>query len=360
AYNNLNGKEMGKSQLASFHRGLKKDIDAKKIDTSMPFGIECIEVEKRVSAALKKMNGHKVLVTCQVVDINSKVVAEKATFKKIEAKKVITLSAIEPEGKNIALPSIKATSDAQRINKVTPSVPKFSNIKGLGFLSADKAPAKPANVFHLSGEIGKLLGNLQAYKLEIVIDGETHSGKSEIGKQVADAFLSAGYSVGWVDWEQGGLESRDTMESIQRNVKPENRKSLMVSSEVPKTLHAVKSLAGKFDVIVLDSGSSLKMITNAWIDELREQHPYTIWVILMQQNGKGGTRGGTAAEFDSPVVLKTFRPDINDYKKNYAYQYKNRGNPDQVGKYYLIAVKKIVKEEPAKEVKLQETEKKNL
>lgn len=211
-----------------------------------------------------------------------------------------------------------------------------------GFTSSDKAPGKPRKVFSLKGEVGKLLGSLQNYRLEIVIAGETHSGKSELGKQIADAFLSAGFTVGWIDWEQGGLDSRDTLESIQRNVKPENRRKLMVSGEVPQNLDAVKALAGQFQVICLDSGSKIKEMTNAWIDTLRMQYPDTIWVILMQQNVQGGTRGGSAAEYDAPLVIKTYRPDRSDFRKNYAYVFKNRGNPESMGMYYNIADKKLL------------------
>jgi polynucleotide 5'-kinase involved in rRNA processing len=59
-----------------------------------------------------------------------------------------------------------------------------------------------------------MLGNLQRYKLEIIIAGETHSGKSELGKQIADAFVSGGFKVGYIDWEQGGMQSKDTRASM--------------------------------------------------------------------------------------------------------------------------------------------------
>lgn len=214
-----------------------------------------------------------------------------------------------------------------------------------GFTTADQAPETPKNLFELPGEIGKLLGKLQRYKLEIVIAGETHSSKSELGKQIANAFASIGDPVAWIDWEQGGLDSRDTVESIERNVDPENKKRFHVSGSLPRNLQAVKALAKKFKVVVLDSGTKLNQVTNAWIDQLREEEPDTVWIILMQQNVKGGTRGGTSAEFDTPIVLYTYRPDESDYKKNYAYVFKNRGN--QTGIYYLIADKKVITYDPS-------------
>lgn len=216
-----------------------------------------------------------------------------------------------------------------------------------GFTAADQAPEQPKDLFRLPGVMGDLLGNMQRYKLEIVIAGETHSGKSELGKQIADAFISIGDDVAWIDWEQGGLHSRDTAESIKRNVSPENRKKLFVSGELPKTLEAVKGLSKQFRVVVLDSGTKLNQMTNAWIDELREECPGTVWIILMQQTVKGGTRGGSAAEFDAPVVLKTYRPDERDFRRNYAYVFKNRGN--RTGLYYNIALKKIIPDPNAAE-----------
>ncbi len=256
-------------------------------------------------------------------------------------KRKVMKSAV-PKARKLAKKSVVKSRQPVKLKKTVDKKTTVKKIKaGLaGFITADKTPDVPKNMFQLPGEIGALLGPQQRYKLEIVIAGETHSGKSEIAKQIADAFITLGDDVGWIDWEQGGLESRDTSDSIKRNVKPENRKKLHVSSDVQKTLEAVKAMAGHFKVIALDSGSSLKQVTNAWIDELREEYPETVWIILMQQNEKGGTRGGSAAEFDAPVVLKTYRPDETDYKKNYTKVFKNRGN--KTGIYYNIASKKII------------------
>lgn len=216
---------------------------------------------------------------------------------------------------------------------------KTQNIASLGFVTADNAPDKPADLFTLPGEVGKLLGNLQRYKMEIVIAGETHSSKSQLGMQIANAFASIGDDVAWIDWEQGGLQSVHTQKSIERNVSPENKKRIHVSGDVPRTLDAVKSLTKEFKVIALDSGSKIDEVTNAWIDTLREEFPQTVWIIMMQQNSKGGTRGGTSAEFDAPIVIKTYRPDETDFAKNYATMFKNRGN--KTGMNYNISKKKI-------------------
>lgn len=212
-----------------------------------------------------------------------------------------------------------------------------------GFTSADQMPETPVDTFKLPGVMGDLLGDLQAYKLEIIVSGETHSSKSELAKQLANAFIKAGHDVAYIDWEHGGLQSKDTQAGIQRNIEAGSKNKLFVNGDLPRTLEAVKDLAKHFKVIILDSGTKIKgQITNAWIDDLRESEPGTIWIVTMQQNEKGGTRGGSAAEFDAPVVVKTYRDDINDYRKNYAVVEKNRGN--STGTRYNISSKKIEKQ----------------
>lgn len=262
-------------------------------------------------------------------------VTDREPVRKEPAKRKVKTADRAPKPK---APKAPAAPVVLQRGKETP------DLSGLGFITADQTPQSTAGTFTLPGTIGELLGEQQRYKLEIIIAGETHSSKSELGKQIADAFCSIGDDVAWVDWEQGGLKSKDTKGSIDRNVKPENRKRFHVSSDVPRSKEALKALSKHFKVVAVDSGSKLREITNAWIDELREECPNTVWIILMQQNAKGVARGGPSAEFDAPVVLKTYRQDEGDFTKNYAYVFKNRGN--KTGLYYNISAKKILSRSP--------------
>ena len=213
--------------------------------------------------------------------------------------------------------------------------------KNLGFISADQTPAKAQDLFNLPGEIGKFLGELQRYKGQIVLAGEFSSGKSELAKQIANAFAAIGDNVAFIDWEQGGLHSRDTQAGIKRNIDLVNRKRVHVSDQVPKTIEAIKQIGDSFPVVIIDSGSKIQAVTNAWLDELREEYPKTFWIVLMQLKENGNTRGGSSADFNAPTVIKTFRPDKTDFTKNYAELVKNRGN--KTGIFYNISKKKIIK-----------------
>lgn len=377
AYNALDGKPASKEKLQRLHAAIRKDIEAKRIDIYSPLGIDLFGIELRLKEAIDSINGpfDVEVITIKRVDIDSYLKLRSMETKK-DRPKVIVKKIVEVRKVAAPRPEIKkpmnrvkvieptSISDPVKDKVADPTMPKVDTIAPLakknekakrvvvvgdssihGFFTADKAPEKPKNIFIFHGEIGKLLGEQQRYRLEIIIDGEKASSKSEFAKQLADAFIDIDLKVALIDYEMGGLESKDTQAGIDRNLKPGNKKKLFVSpSDFPATLDAIKGIADKFDVIIIDSGSKLNQVTNLWLDELRTEYPNTIWVVLMQQNAKGGTRGGAAAGYNAPVVIKTYRPDPTNQMKNYAWVEKNRGN--LTDKWYLIAQKRTVTRDP--------------
>ena len=215
------------------------------------------------------------------------------------------------------------------------------DVSGLGFVSADRMPDKPKGTFRFPGAIGEFLGDQQRFRSQIIIEGEYHSSKSELAKQIADAAIEMGMRVALVDWEQGGLDSKDTVDSIARNLKPANRSKLFVSGDVPKTKAGLEQIANSFDIVLVDSGTKVKAMANDWLDDLRMDYPNTIWVILMQRNSDGKTRGGSSAGYNAPVVIFTYRPDKTDYRNNYARMEKNRGNSQTMQMIYNIPARKV-------------------
>lgn len=201
--------------------------------------------------------------------------------------------------------------------------------------ASEKMPA-PANTFKLKGEKGKLLGNLQRFRLAIVLTGDPHAGKSEFAKDLLDGFLDLGMTVGMFDLEQGGRSSKDTEASINRNISKDNQERLFVAGEAPKGIDTIKQYAKSFDVIMIDSFQKLG-IPSTRFDELRLEFPETIWVVIFQQNGEGGTRGGVSADYDTPVKAKVHKLD-DTFVNNYVEIEKNRGN--EVGLCYSPANKK--------------------
>lgn len=66
-------------------------------------------------------------------------------------------------------------------------------------------------------------------------------------------------------------------------------------------------------------------IPNSQFDELRHEHPNTVFIVIFKQNGEGGTRGGVTADYDAPVSIRVKRVD-ETFERNYAVFEKNRGN----------------------------------
>ena len=194
-----------------------------------------------------------------------------------------------------------------------------------GFVRADqRTVVKSPDVFRLPGEVGKFLRDIQPYKYSIVVTGDPHAGKTELVMHIINAFTSAGKKVGMFSVEQGGLESKDTRGAIDRNIKPINQKLLQVTGEAKEGINTLKKFANQFDVVVVDSWQKLN-VPATMFDTLRHEHPATIWVVIFQQNGEGGTRGGVSPDYDSPCHIKVHKVD-NTFKNNYAEMKKNRGN----------------------------------
>jgi len=204
----------------------------------------------------------------------------------------------------------------------------------------DREEVEAPDTYKLPGEIGKILGNIQPFKYSIVLTGDPHAGKTEVVTQLINAFCEAGKTVGAYMLEQGGMESKDTKEAIDRNITPKNQKNLFVTGEAVKGLDTVKEQANLFDVIVVDSWQKLN-VPSTRFDELRHEHPSKIFITIFQQNGKGGTRGGVSADYDTPVLLKVHKVD-ETFVNNYVEVKKNRGNGPTLSLKYMVKAKKTV------------------
>ena len=210
-----------------------------------------------------------------------------------------------------------------------------------GFTRADKSPEiKAADTYRLNGELGKLLGDIQPYKYSIVLTGDPHAGKTEFTMQLANGFAEIGKTVGAFMLEQGGLESKDTKAAIERNVTEKNKQNVYVTGEASKGIATVKEYANKFNVIIIDSWQKLG-IPSTKFDSLRHEFPNTIFIVIFQQNGEGGTRGGVVADYDTPVLLKVHKVD-STFVNNYVEVKKNRGNAPSLALHYMVKAKKIV------------------
>jgi hypothetical protein len=158
--------------------------------------------------------------------------------------------------------------------------------------------------------------------------------------QLANAFADVGKTVGAFMLEQGGLESKDTQGAIDRNMTKQNLPKIFITGEASKGIESVKEYANQFNVIIIDSWQKLK-IPSTKFDDLRHEYPNTVFIIIFQQNGEGGTRGGVSADFDTPVALKVHKVDAT-FVNNYVEMKKNRGNSQTLSLKYMVKAKKTM------------------
>ncbi len=266
----------------------------------------------------------------------------KTKRKKAKAKEIVSPKIHEVKIKKKVLRPDVAKKTIWNDTAARSMKHRISGLGG-GFVSADqKAIVKSADTFQLPGELGKFIQDIQPYKYAIVITGDPHAGKTEFVTQLADAFATVGKEVGHFSLEQGGLESKDTRAAVDRNIAGENLTRIKITGEAKNGIATLKQYANKFQVIIVDSWQKLG-IPATQFDSLRQQYPNTIWIIIFQQTSDGRTRGGTSANYDSPVVLKVHRVD-HTFKNNYVEMIKNRGN--DLGFKYMIKDKQTISLNP--------------
>lgn len=195
--------------------------------------------------------------------------------------------------------------------------------------------------FQLKGVLGDYLGMIQRFRLLILLKGDTHAGKSELVMQLANAFIETGFSIAYFDLEQGGMESADTLESMNRNIPVKNRSKLAMAGMAPNGIDTIFEYGEMADVVIIDSFQKLGVV-NTRMDELRIKFPHTMFITIFQQNAEGGTRGGVSADFDTPIILKVHKVGDVAFVNNYTEILKNRGNSDKIGSRYSMYKKVII------------------
>lgn len=201
--------------------------------------------------------------------------------------------------------------------------PVSNLVKKFGFMAANETPKEAEGVFTLPGEVGKFLQNIQPHKALILIKGTKHTSKSQLAMRIANAFGEMGWEVPYIDYEQGGLESKDTVDSINRNTTKKGRKNIYVIGYLENPLENLEEIAKTYNVLIADSVTDLK-ITADQLNYLRNKYPETIWIFISQVKENGTMYGGNKMAHN-PTAIIHIEPN-HDYTKRIATLEKNRGN----------------------------------
>ncbi|CAN1543465.1 Domain of unknown function DUF1738 [Flavobacteriaceae bacterium] len=215
----------------------------------------------------------------------------------------------------------------------------LNQLEKLGFVSANSAPKEAKDVFVLGGEIGKFLQKQQPHKALILIKGNKHSSKSQLAMQIANAFGEQQTPVAYIDYEQGGIESKDTLDSINRNTTEKGRRYIAIKGYLEKPFQELQDFCKVVKVIIADSVTDLK-ITADQLNFLRTTYPKVIWCFISQVKENGVMYGGNKMAHNPTSVIHC--SSHQDPKQRFATLEKNRGN-DLTFKYSMY-YKKVVNE----------------
>lgn len=269
------------------------------------------------------------------IEPEKKKAPKKAGKKKVNAK----VSRSKKVGLSVSV-EVTKNSATERVKKVVSNQDKSLNaLEKLGFVSAGAAPTEAKDVFVLSGEIGKFLQKQQPHKALILIKGNKHSSKSQLAMQIANAFGEEEIPVAYIDYEQGGIESKDTLDSINRNTSEKGRRYVAIKGYLEKPFEELQDFCKIVKVIIADSVTDLK-ITADQLNYLRTTYPKIIWCFISQVKENGAMYGGNKMAHNPTSVIHC--SSHSDPKERFATLEKNRGN-DLTLKYSMYH-KKLVNE----------------
>uniref|UniRef100_UPI002FDA0F15 zincin-like metallopeptidase domain-containing protein n=1 Tax=Flavobacterium sp. TaxID=239 RepID=UPI002FDA0F15 len=244
------------------------------------------------------------------------------------------------EKKKRVVPATK--KNATRVSKRQPNLDQnksLNQLEKLGFVSANSAPKEAKDVFVLGGEIGKFLQKQQPHKALILIKGNKHSSKSQLAMQIANAFGEQETPLAYINYEQGGIESKELHRSINRNTTEKGRKFIAIKGYLEKPFEELQDFCKVVKVIIADSVTDLK-ITADQLNFLRTTYPKVIWCFISQVKENGAMYGGNKMAHNPTSVIHC--SSHQDPKQRFATLEKNRGN-DLTFKYSMY-YKKVVNE----------------
>ncbi|GAB4235491.1 MAG: hypothetical protein Tsb0034_09630 [Ekhidna sp.] len=194
--------------------------------------------------------------------------------------------------------------------------------------------------FQLSGDLGKLLGDLERFELAITLEGDQGGGKTRFGYQLADAFAELGNQIAVFSLEIG--KRSDLIRRMREEyVDPTNQRKIFITDQLPDGFETIRKASKQFDVVIIDSWNKLN-VHSSQFDKLRKDFPNTIFIVIFQRTTRGTIRGGTAPLFDAGINLEVVKVD-DTFKNNYAVGTKNRYG--ETGLQYNIYTGQLIREE---------------
>ncbi|WKZ60811.1 MAG: hypothetical protein QY309_04855 [Cyclobacteriaceae bacterium] len=303
-YNRLNGNLITKKALVKFHAALKKDIDSRRIDAHVPFGVECLDIEKKLAKAITQINGHTMQVELKPIKLTSvKVVHTKNDIEPVKKKsKKEKRKAFKPKSRGKKTKVVNAPKLKRESKRPLPPVDRNKRGKAAAEPSINLKPKvekrKPKMAKSLNGLAGAdQLTSIQFYEHDlgpfkkefhrlnsdsnVMIWGQPGHGKTVKLLQLAQHFANNGKKVLYVAEEEYGKSTLAEKLTTFKIGHP----NLSFSGEL------VEDHLAHFDVIFFDSVNSMGL-TSHDVKRLDKKYPNKLFFLIVQTTKEGDFRGG--------------------------------------------------------------------
>jgi hypothetical protein len=275
-YNSFNGKVVTKDQLVKVHSALKNDIASKRIDAHAPLGIECIEIEKRMSSVIGKINGKPVKVKVDKIDVDKILRTQLAAASK-QKKPVSKLPALKK-------PVVKKVAPVKSMGKLD------------GVVTADQIKNRSFRKIDLDGDYKDIFVELNEDS-QLMIWGMPSSGKTVWQLKFAQYLAEKkGLKVLYVAKEE---IDRSTLNKKLREFNI-GHPNLMFTRDLQQLQSAGYKLTD-FDVVFFDSINALRIKLEDYVS-LVEQNYGRIFIPIVQCNKDGSFKGGQEWEHEVDIA----------------------------------------------------------
>lgn len=147
----------------------------------------------------------------------------------------------------------------------------------------------------LGGELGRFLGDLDRNMVAFALTGDAGAGKSYFSFEIARTLLDNHLKVKYYSLEEGiGALTQKKLSKYGIG----NELKITDSG----TLEDVQKDAGYYDALIIDSYSKLSDDPQEF-ENLRQQNPKTIFVVVFQKTTAKTMRGGSSIKYNSSATI---------------------------------------------------------
>ncbi len=325
----------------------KKEIALQKIAEKKASGIDRLEA----MLAVKKISKEAPGIEKEIEGLYQKISGQKRKLIKLSADLEVWKERLNTLRKNLNKFRNWFQSNQKKVEVITdrlynPNPAKVNNAVLSESLMPKRIIAKTASsgksigagdlqhinfkTFHLPGELGSFLGELDRNKTSFALTGDSGAGKSWFSFAITRLFIvEMGFRVKYFSLEEGlGKLTQKKVAAFGLG----NELNLTGTGSIED----VRLAAKQYPMVVVDSFNSLDAKAEEF-ERLRTDFPKTIFLLIFQKTTAGTIRGGSAIKYNSSATINVIK------RKGKRIAIMEKGRYGTIGWEYSITENRVIK-----------------